>query len=68
MHGEFAWEEDDADSTYGAWWVSLRSMVEEVGKEEVEKKLEEFDIEVKTLRALVIDAVANSSEEEQEDE
>ena len=56
--------EDDKNSTYGAWWVPLRSMVEEVGKEEVEQKLDEFDAEVKRLRSLVIDAVANSSEDE----
>ena len=64
VHGEFAWQEDDTNSTYGAWWVPLRSMVEEVGKEEVEQKLDEFDAEVKRLRSLVIDAVANSSEDE----
>ena len=68
VHGEFAWQESDQNSTYGAWWVPLRYMVQEVGKEEVEKKLDEFDIEVKKMRALVIDAVANSSEDEPEDE
>ena len=40
-------------------------MVEQVGKEEVEQKLDEFDEEVKRLRSLVIDAVENSSEDEQ---
>ena len=43
-------------------------MVEEVGKEEVEQKLDEFDAEVKRLRSLVIDAVANSSEDEVQEE
>ena len=47
--------------------MSLWSMVEEVGIEEVEEKLDEFDAEVKRLRSLVIDAVANSSEDDQED-
>ena len=64
VHGEFAWQENDTNST-GAWWVPLRSMVEQVGKEEVEQKLDEFDEEVKRLRSLVIDAVENSSEDEQ---
>ena len=68
VHGEFAWQDDDTNSTYGAWWVPLRSMVEEVGKEEVEQKLDEFDAEVKRLRSLVIDAVANSSEDEVQEE
>ena len=68
VHGEFAWQEEDQNGTFGAWWVPLRDMVQEVGKEEVEKKLDEFDIEVKKIRALVIDAVANSSEDEPEDE
>ena len=64
VHGEFAWQENDTNST-GAWWVPLRSMVEQVGKEEVEQKLDEFDAEGKRLRTLVIDAVENSSEDEQ---
>ena len=37
-------------------------MIEEVGKDEVEENLDEFDEEVKRLRALVIDAVLQSSE------
>ena len=45
--------------------MPLRSMVEQVGKEEVEQKLDEFDAEGKRLRTLVIDAVENSSEDEQ---
>ena len=44
--------------------MPLRSMVEQVGKEEVEQKLDAFDAEVKRLRSLVIDAVANSSEDD----
>ena len=51
----FTWQEEDANSTIGAWWVPLQVMVEDVGKEEVEQKLEEFDVEVKRLRALMID-------------
>eukprot|EP00964_Phaeocystis_antarctica_P102407 scaffold67748_cov55-Phaeocystis_antarctica.AAC.1 len=29
VHGEFAWQDDDMNSTYRAWWVPLRSMVKE---------------------------------------
>ena len=43
-------------------------MIEEVGKDEVEENLDEFDAEVKRLRALVIDAVVNLSEDDQEDD
>ena len=31
VHGEFAWKETDVNSTYGAWWMSLRTIVREVG-------------------------------------
>jgi len=34
----------------------------------LEQKLDEFDAEVKRLRSLVIDAVANSSEDEVQEE
>ena len=42
VHGEFAWKETDVNSTYGAWWMSLRTIVREVGAEAVEEKLEEL--------------------------
>ena len=68
VHGEFAWKETDVNSTYGAWWMSLRTIVREVGAEAVEKKLEEFDEEVDRLRAQAIkEALEDSSEDEGED-
>ena len=27
VHGEFAWKETDVNSTYGAWWMSLRTFM-----------------------------------------
>ena len=68
VHGEFAWKETDVNSTYGAWWMSLRTIVREVGAEAVEEKLEEFDEEVDRLRAQAIkEALEDSSEDEEED-
>ena len=68
VHGEFAWKETDLNSTYGAWWMSLRTIVREVGAEAVEEKLEEFDEEVDRLRAQAIkEALEDSSEDEEED-
>ena len=68
VHGEFAWKETDLNSTYGAWWMSLRTIVREVGAEAVEEKLEEFDEEVERLRAQAIkEALEDSSEDEEED-
>ena len=60
-HGEFAWKETDVNSTYGAWWMSLRTIVREVGAEAVEKKLEEFDEEIKRLRAQAIQQAEEDS-------
>ena len=68
VHGEFAWKETDVNSTYGAWWMSLRTIVREVGAEVVEDKLEEFDKEIKRLRAQAIkEAVEDSSDDDEED-
>ena len=68
VHGEFAWKESDINSTYGAWWMSLRTIVREVGAEAVEEKLEEFDDEIKRLRAQAIkEAVEDSSDDDEED-
>ena len=68
IHGEFAWKETDVNSTYGAWWMSLRTIVREVGAEVVEDKLEEFDKEIKRLRAQAIkEAVEDSSDDDEED-
>ena len=50
VHGEYASKETDTNSRYGAWWMSLQTMVRQVGKEVVEKKLEDFEDEVKRLR------------------
>lgn len=68
VHGEFAWKESDINSTYGAWWISLRTIVQEVGAEAVEEKLEEFEDEIKRLRAQAIkEAVEDSSDDNEED-
>ena len=66
VHGEFAYKESDVNSTFGAWWVPLRKMVKELGKEVVEQKLEDLDNEIKQLRMQTIDDanVDSSSDEE----
>ena len=66
VHGKFAFKESDINDNCGVWWMSLRRMVKEVGKEVVEEKLEEFDNEVKQLQAQVIDdAFGDSSSDEE---
>ena len=66
VHGKFAFKESDISDTCGAWWMSLRRMVKEVGNEVVEEKLEEFDNEVKQLQAQTIDdAFGDSSSDEE---
>ena len=66
VHGEFAYKDSDVNGTFGAWWVPLRRMVKELGKEVVEQKLEELDNEIKQIRAQTIDdAVVDSSSDEE---
>lgn len=68
VHGEYASKETDTNSRYGAWWMSLRTMVRQVGKEVVEKKLDDFEDEVKRLRTQAIeDALEDSSSDDDED-
>ena len=50
VHGEFAYKESDVNGTFGAWWVPLRKMIKELGKELVEQELELMDSEAKQLR------------------
>ena len=66
VHGEFAYKKSDINGTFGAWWVPLRKMVKELGKEVVEQKLEELDNEIKQIRMQTIDDanVDSSSDEE----
>ena len=66
VHGEFAYKESDINGTFGAWWVPLRKMVKELGKEVVEQKLEDLDNEIKQIRMQTIDDanVDSSSDEE----
>ena len=68
VHGEYAWKKSDTNSTYGAWWTPLRTMVRQVGKEVVEEKLKEFDEEVKRLRTqAIINALEDPSSDDDED-
>ena len=66
VHGEFAYKKSDINGTFGAWWVPLRKMVKELGKEVVQEKLEELDNEIKQIRLQTIDDanVDSSSDEE----
>ena len=43
------------NGTFGAWWVPLRRMVKELGKEVVERELETMDSDIKHIRSIVID-------------
>ena len=66
-HGEFAYKDSDVNSTYGAWWVPLRRMVKELGKEVVERELETMDNDIKNIRSIVIgDAGEALSSDEEE--
>ena len=67
VHGEFAYKESDINSTFGAWWVPLRRMIKELGKEVVEKELELMDSEAMQIRLQVFDdALEDDSSDDEE--
>ena len=39
VHGHFFRSKDDENGRYGAWWVPLRRLVRQLGKEEVKEKV-----------------------------
>ena len=60
VHGYFYWRESDTNGTYGAWWVPLRKMVRQLGKEYVEGQLQVFEQEMHSLKA---DAITHLSKD-----
>ena len=60
VHGYFYYREEDTNGTRGAWWVSLQEMVQQLGKEYVEEKLQLFEQEMQRLK---VDAIARALEE-----
>ena len=66
VHGEFAYKDSDINGTYGAWWVPLRRMVKELGKEVVERELETMDNDIKHIRSIVIDDAGEASSSDEE--
>ena len=67
VHGEFAYKDSDVNSTYGAWWVPLRRMVKELGKEVVERELETMDSDINQIRAIVINDAGEASSSGEEE-
>jgi len=67
VHGEFAYKDSDVNGTFGAWWVPLRRMVKELGKEVVEKELETMDNDIKHIRSMVIDDAGEASSSDEEE-
>ena len=66
VHGEFAYKESDVNGTYGAWWVPLRRMITELGKEKVEEELKLMDSEAVHLRVQAFEnAVGDSSDDDE---
>ena len=65
VHGKFAYKESDVNGTYGAWWVPLRRMITELGKEKVEEELKLMDSEAVHLRVQAFEnAVGDSSDDD----
>ena len=66
VHGYlyFYYREEDQNGTHGAWWVSLRDMIQQLGKEYLEEKLQHFEQEMQRLKA---DAIVRALEEDSSD-
>ena len=64
VHGYFYFREEDQNGTHGAWWVSLRDMVQQLGKEYVEEKLQHFEQEMQRMKD---DAIARALDEDSSD-
>ena len=54
VHGHFYRSEDDEKGRYGAWWVPLRRLVRQLGKEEMEERVAEFKAELVRLETNAI--------------
>ena len=54
VHGHFYRSEDDEKGRYGAWWVPLRRLVRQLGKEEMEERVAEFKAELARLESNAI--------------
>ena len=61
VHGHFFRSEADENGRYGAWWVPLRRLVRQLGKEEVKEKVAEFKAELARLES---DVIARAEEED----
>ena len=61
VHGHFFRSKDDENGRYGAWWVPLRRLVRQLGKEEVKERVAEFKAELARLES---DAIVRAEEEE----
>lgn len=66
VHGEWLMSETDENGRWGAWWVPLRKMVKDCGKEAVEEKLDAFEADVAEEKATAMAAAMadDSSDEE----
>ena len=56
VHGEWLMSETDENGRWGAWWVPLRKMVKDCGKEAVEEKLDAFEADVAEEKATAMAA------------
>lgn len=54
VHGHFFCSETDEKGRYGAWWVPLRRLVKQLGKEEVKERVAEFKAELAKLESAEI--------------
>ena len=68
IHGQFKRTEDDRNGLFGAWWLSLDTLVEQLGAEAVQAELEQFEEAQKDARQERMRGLARATAAEPEPE
>ena len=66
VHGHFVRSDSDENGVYGAWWLSLRRMVDQVGEVEVDAALAKYDGRRGPLREAQLQRILAGDESEDE--
>ena len=66
VHGRFKRGSEDANGVYGAWWVSARRLVKQIGTPVLQPLLQDFETKLAEARAAALLAAADASDEEDE--
>ena len=66
IHGKFARSPDDAKGVFGAWWVDLETLMEQLDDEDLENAIEEFEDHQRDARREAMQALRRQREGEEQ--